>query len=91
MSQNSNVPLFFLDSQSSNSKENFQIVNKNFARVRKNEGIVTSALKQYEDKIEELTAAELKSETASIVHTLIQEAESRKNTFYKRLDPLVQI
>ena len=45
-------------------------------------------MKQYEDKIGELTAAELKSETASIVHTLIQEAESRKNTFLQKIGSL---
>ena len=45
-------------------------------------------MKQYEDKIEELTAAELKSETASIVHTLVQEAESRKNTFLQKIGSL---
>ena len=78
----------FLDSQSSNSKQNFEIVNKNFARVRENEGIVTSALRQYENKIGELTSAELKSETASIVYTLVQEAESRKNTFLQKIGAL---
>ena len=45
-------------------------------------------MRQYENKIGELTSAELKSETASIVHTLVQEAESRKTTFLQKIGAL---
>ena len=45
-------------------------------------------MKHYENKIGDLTSAELKSETASIVHTLVQEAESRKTTFLQKIGAL---
>ena len=79
---------FFVDSQSKNSKENFQIVNQNFARVRKNEAIITQTLKHYENTIGSLSSAELNSEKISIVTTLVQEAQSRKSTFLQKIGVL---
>ena len=75
----------FVDSQSKNSKENFELVNQNFARVRKNEDIIIQTLRHYENTIGSLSSAELTSEKASIITTLVKEAQSRKNTFLQKI------